>query len=42
MNKFLSIFIAASFASVSFGVLAASHGGAMKDDHKVDCKMDPQ
>ena len=42
MNKFLTILMAASFASVSFGALAASHGGAMKDDHKVDCKMDPK
>ena len=40
MNKFLPILIAASFASVSLGAFAGSHGGAMKDDAKVDCKMD--
>ena len=40
MYKFLSILMAASFATVSVGAFAASHGGAMKDDHKVDCKMD--
>ncbi|MDO9279878.1 MAG: hypothetical protein Q7U05_15095 [Polaromonas sp.] len=41
MNKFLSILVVASFASVSFSALAASHGGAMKDTPKADCKMDP-
>jgi hypothetical protein len=41
MNKFLSILVAASFASVSVSALAGSHGGAMKDAPKVDCKMDP-
>lgn len=42
MNKFLSIVLAASFASVSFNVLAGAHGGAMKDDKKIDCAMDPK
>ncbi len=42
MKKLLSILMAASFATVSVGALAASHGGAMKDDHKMDCKMDPK
>ncbi len=44
MNKFLSVLIAAALASVSFGAIAGSHGGAMKDDAKKmeECKkMDP-
>lgn len=40
MKKLLSILIAASFATASVGVMAASHGGAMKDGAKVDCTMD--
>lgn len=37
MKKLLSVLIAAFFATASVGVMAAAHGGAMKD---VDCKMD--
>lgn len=37
MKKLLSVLIAACFATASVGVMAAAHGGAMKD---VDCKMD--
>lgn len=40
MKKLLTILIAASFATASVGVMAAAHGGAMKDSDKVDCKMD--
>jgi hypothetical protein len=40
MNKFFSIVVATAFAAVSFGAIAASHGGAMKDDKKMmeECK----
>ncbi|WP_296510310.1 hypothetical protein [Rhodoferax sp.] len=39
MNKFFSIVIASAFATASFGTFAASHGGAMKDDKKMEeCK----
>lgn len=39
MSKLLSVLIAATFATVSFSSLAASHGGAMKDDKKMEeCK----
>ena len=43
MSKFLSVLIAATFATVSFSSIAGSHGGAMKDDKKMEeCKkMDP-
>jgi hypothetical protein len=43
MSKFLSVVIAATFATVSFSSIAGSHGGAMKDDKKMEeCKkMDP-
>jgi hypothetical protein len=43
MRKFLSVLMAASLATVSFGAMAGSHGGAMKDDKKLEeCKkMDP-
>jgi hypothetical protein len=43
MNKFLSVLMVAALASVSFGAMAGSHGGAMKDDKKMEeCKkMDP-
>lgn len=43
MRKLLSVLIAASFATVSFSSIAGSHGGAMKDDKKMEeCKkMDP-
>jgi hypothetical protein len=37
MKTLLSVLIAAFFATASVGVMAASHGGAMKD---ADCKMD--
>ncbi len=40
MSKLLSVLIAATFATLSAGAFAASHGGAMKDDKKMDCKMD--
>lgn len=40
MKKLLSVLIAAFFATASMGVMAASHGGAMKDGDKMDCKMD--
>ena len=39
MSKLLSVLIAAVFAAASFGAIAASHGGAMKDDMKMDDKM---
>lgn len=38
MNKVLSVVIAATFASVSFSALAASHGGAMDDKKMEECK----
>jgi len=44
MNKLLSVLVAATLASVSFGAIAGSHGGAMPDDKKKmeECKkMDP-
>jgi hypothetical protein len=43
MSKLLSVFIAATFATVSFSSIAGSHGGAMKDDKKMEeCKkLDP-
>ena len=34
MKKLLSMLIAASFATVSLGALAAAHGGAMSDADK--------
>ena len=40
MNKFLSLVIAAMFATASFGSFAASHGGAPKDGKKMEEKMD--
>jgi anaerobic C4-dicarboxylate transporter len=40
MSKLVSVLIAAAFATLSVGSFAASHGGAMKDDKKMDCKMD--
>ena len=44
MSKLLSVLIAATFATVSFSSIAGSHGGAMKDDKKMEeCKkMDPK
>ena len=43
MRKLLNVLIAITFASVSLGAVAGAHGGAMKDDKKVEeCKkMDP-
>jgi hypothetical protein len=43
MRKLLTVLMAATFASASFSVIAGSHGGAMKDDKKMEeCKkMDP-
>jgi anaerobic C4-dicarboxylate transporter len=43
MRKLLTVLIAATFASMSLSAIAASHGGAMKDDKKMEeCKkMDP-
>ena len=39
MSKLLSVLIAATFATVSFSSIAGSHGGAMKDDKKMEeCK----
>ncbi len=39
MRKLLSVLIAATFATASFTSIAASHGGAMKDDKKMEeCK----
>ncbi|WP_395055280.1 hypothetical protein [Polaromonas sp.] len=39
MRKLFSVLIAATFATVSFTSIAASHGGAMKDDKKMEeCK----
>ena len=40
MTKFLSVAIAALFATVSMNVLAASHAGAQKDDKKMEKKAD--
>lgn len=40
MSKLLSLLIAAAFATVSVGSFAASHGGAMKDDKKMEEKKD--
>jgi hypothetical protein len=40
MTKILSVIIAAMFAAVSFGALAASHTGAAKDDKKMEKKGD--
>lgn len=40
MKKLLSILIAAGFAMVSVNAMAAAHGGAAKDEKKMDCKMD--
>ena len=36
MSKLLSLLIAATFATVSAGALAMSHGGAPKDEKKAD------
>ncbi len=43
MRKLLTVLIAATFASMSLSAIAGSHGGAMKDDKKMEeCKkMDP-
>jgi hypothetical protein len=43
MSKLLSVLIAATFATVSFSSFAGAHGGAPKDDKKMEeCKkMDP-
>ena len=38
MSKLLSVLIAAAFAFVSAGSFAASDGGAMKDDKKMEKK----
>ncbi len=39
MRKLLSVLVAATFATVSFTSIAGSHGGAMKDDKKMEeCK----
>ncbi|PQA75749.1 hypothetical protein [Rhodoferax sp. TS-BS-61-7] len=38
MNKLLSVVIAATFATLSFSALAASHGGAMDDKKMEECK----
>ena len=38
MSKLLSVLIAAAFATVSVGSFAASHGGAAKDDKKMEEK----
>ena len=40
MSKLLSLLIAAAFATVSVASFAASHGGAMKDDKKMEEKKD--
>ena len=40
MNKFLSLLIAALFATVSVSSFAASHGGAPKDGKKMEEKVD--
>jgi len=36
MRKFVPALIAATFATVSFSAMAASHGGAMTDKEKAD------
>ena len=43
MRKILTVLMASAFAVSSFSVIAGSHGGAMKDDKKMEeCKkMDP-
>jgi hypothetical protein len=43
MRKLPLVLIAATFAAVSFSSIAGSHGGAMKDDEKIEAckKMDP-
>lgn len=39
MRKLFAVLIAATFATVSFTSIAGSHGGAMKDDKKMEeCK----
>ncbi|MFM2253761.1 MAG: hypothetical protein RJB68_2098 [Pseudomonadota bacterium] len=39
MNKIFSVVVASVLATASFGSFAASHGGAMKDDKKMEeCK----
>ena len=38
MSKLLSLLVAAAFATASVGSFAASHGGAMKDDKKMEEK----
>jgi Ni/Co efflux regulator RcnB len=38
MSKLLSVLIAAAFATVSVGSFAAAHGGAAKDDKKMEEK----
>jgi hypothetical protein len=39
MNKIFGVVLASVLASVSFSTFAASHGGAMKDDKKMEeCK----
>ena len=40
MSKLLSVLVAAVFATVSLSSLAASHGGAMKDDKAMAEKME--
>ncbi len=41
MKKLLSVLVAATFATMSFSALAASHGGAMKEKEEACKKMDP-
>jgi hypothetical protein len=43
MRKLFTLLIATTFAALSFSAIAGSHGGAMKDDKKMEeCKkMDP-
>lgn len=38
MSKLLSLLIAATFATASVGAFAAAHGGAPKDDKKMEEK----
>ncbi|MCB1930891.1 hypothetical protein [Accumulibacter sp.] len=40
MSKLLSLLIAATFATVSAGSFAMSHGGAPKDEKKMEEKKD--
>jgi len=40
MRKLVSILVAATFATLSFSTLAASHGGAMKEKAEACKKMD--